>query len=71
MRAPFAPPRMSELRKVDAEAQAVETSWETDRPEARIFALRAAISSSPINSWVTGGTGSCQRNASPGTSGPR
>src|SRR6267154_6066843 len=36
MRAPFAPPRLSEPRNVDA--QAVETSWETDRPDARIFA---------------------------------
>jgi hypothetical protein len=37
MRAPFAPPRLSEPRKVDADAQAVETSCETDRPEARIL----------------------------------
>ena len=37
MRAPFAPPRLSEPRKVDADAQAVETSSDTDRPEARIF----------------------------------
>jgi hypothetical protein len=29
---------------VDADAQAVETSWETDRPEARILALRSAMS---------------------------
>jgi len=42
MRAPLAPPRMSEPRKVDADAQAVETSWETDSPEARILPLRAA-----------------------------
>jgi hypothetical protein len=33
MRAPFAPPRLSEPRNVDADAQAVETSCETDRPE--------------------------------------
>jgi hypothetical protein len=44
MRAPLAPPRLSEPRKVEADAQAVETSWETDRPEARIFALRSAMS---------------------------
>ena len=37
MRAPFAPPRLSEPRNVDADAQAVETSSETDRPEARIL----------------------------------
>ena len=39
MRAPLAPPRLSEPRKVEAEAQAVATSSETDKPEARIFAL--------------------------------
>src|SRR5688572_23068938 len=33
MRAPLAPPRLSEPRKVEADAQAVDTSWETDRPE--------------------------------------
>src|SRR6266446_4426692 len=43
MRAPFAPPRLSEPRNVDADAQAVETSWETDRPDARIFAFRANV----------------------------
>ncbi len=44
MRAPLAPPRLSLSRKVDADAQAVETSWETDSPEARIVRLRAAMS---------------------------
>ena len=34
MRAPLAPPRLSEPRNVDADAQAVETSCETDRPES-------------------------------------
>src|SRR5271166_5158343 len=33
MRAPFAPPRLSEPRKVDADAQAVETNWEIDSPD--------------------------------------
>ena len=37
MRAPLAPPRLSEPRKVDAEAQAVDTSSATDREAARIF----------------------------------
>ena len=50
MRAPFAPPRLSEPRKVDADAQAVETSCETDSPEARILPLRAAMSFSSISS---------------------
>ena len=48
-RAPFAPPRLSEPRKVDADAQAVETSSETDSPDARIFAFRAAMSCAPIS----------------------
>ena len=47
MRAPLAPPRLSEPRNVDADAQAVATSWETDRPEARIFAFSAAMSCFP------------------------
>jgi hypothetical protein len=50
MRPPFAPPRLSEPRKDAAAAQAVETSCEIDRPEARIFAFSAAISASPISS---------------------
>jgi len=49
-RAPLAPPRLSVPRNVDAEAQAVETSWETESPEVRIVALRAAMSSAPISS---------------------
>ena len=44
MRAPLAPPRLSEPRKVEAEAQAAETSSETERPEARILAFRSATS---------------------------
>src|SRR5436190_9506871 len=39
MRAPFAPPRLSEPRNVDADAHAVETSSETDSPDARVFTL--------------------------------
>ena len=50
MRAPLAPPRLSVPRKVEAEAQAVETSWLIDRPEARIISLSAAIFLSPITS---------------------
>lgn len=49
MRAPFAPPRLSDPRNVEAEAQAVETSSETDRPVARIFAFSEAISCASIN----------------------
>ena len=39
MRAPLAPPRLSEPRKVDADAQAVETISDTERPEASDLAL--------------------------------
>src|SRR5437762_2405981 len=42
MRAPFAPPRLSEPRKVEADAQAVVTSSETDRPEERTLLFRTA-----------------------------
>ena len=49
IRAPFAPPRLSEPRKEAADAQAVATSSEIVSPDLRIFALRAAISGSPIN----------------------
>ncbi|WDT75581.1 MAG: hypothetical protein MPW16_20220 [Candidatus Manganitrophus sp.] len=49
MRAPLAPPRLSVPRKVAADAQAVETSWERDSPEARILPLSAAMSCSPIS----------------------
>ena len=48
MRAPFAPPRRSEPRKVEAEAQAVETRSEMESPDARILALRSATSLSSI-----------------------
>ena len=44
MRAPLAPPRLSEPRKVAAEAQAVDTSSEIDRPQAMTLPLRAAMS---------------------------
>ena len=53
------------------DAQAVETSWEIERPDPRSLALRAAMSLSSISGWVTFGTGSCQIRSSAGTSGPR
>ena len=40
MRAPFAPPRLSEPRNVEADAQAVDTSCETVRPEASTCVLQ-------------------------------
>ena len=55
MRAPFAPPRLSEPRNVDADAQAVETSCETDRPDARIFAFRASNVLLPDQRMIHGG----------------
>ncbi len=55
MRAPLAPPRLSEPRKVEAEAQAVPTSSDTDRPVARIFAFRAAMSLASTSGWSAAG----------------
>ena len=49
MRAPLAPPRLSEPRKLEAEAQAVETSADTDRPEASTAFFSAAMSCSSIS----------------------
>jgi hypothetical protein len=40
---------LSVPRKLAVAAQAVETSWEIDSPEARIFPLSAAMSSAPIS----------------------
>ena len=71
MRAPFAPPRLSEPRNVEADAHAVETSCDTDRPLARIFCFRAAMSLSLIRLRAAAGIGSCQISVSFGTSGPR
>ena len=39
MRAPLAPPRLSEFRKVVAEHQAVPTSSEVGRPVAKMLAF--------------------------------
>ena len=44
----MAPPRLSDPRKVDADAQAVETRSDTDRPEASIVRLSVAASSEPV-----------------------
>jgi hypothetical protein len=41
MRAPLAPPRLSVPRNVDADAHAVETSSETDNPDAEDLALES------------------------------
>ena len=71
MRAPLAPPRLSVPRKVDADAHAVETSWEVESPEARTLAFNAAMSLASTSSWSTAGTGSCHSCGSFGTSGPR
>ena len=42
--APFAPPLLSEPLKEDAEAQAVDTSSDTDNPDFDKFFLRVSIS---------------------------
>ena len=69
IRPPLAPPRLSEWRYDDAAAQAVDTSWETVRPESAIFALTAAIVSADAV-CAGAGIGSCQMSSSDGTSGP-
>ena len=68
-RAPLAPPRKSDLRKVLAEAHAVLMSWLTVRPLAAILSFTAWTSAS--EGMVPAGTGSCQIRSSAGTSGPR
>ena len=50
MRAPLAPPLLSEPLKVDAEAQAVETNSETESPDAKIFHFKLEMSDSFTNS---------------------
>ena len=42
MRAPLAPPRLSVPRKLAANAHAVFTSWDTDRPDPSTFSLSEA-----------------------------
>ena len=71
MRAPFAPPRLSEPRKVDADAQAVDTSCETDSPDARIFALQGGDVLLADQLVVDGGDRVLPDQSSFGTSGPR
>ncbi len=71
MRAPLTPPRLSLPRKDEADAHAVETSSDTDRSDARIWALREAVSAASTSSYVRAGSGSCHTRVSAGTSGPR
>ena len=49
MRAPLAPPRLSEPRKVEAEAHAVATSCAMESPDARMVLLSAAMSWASIS----------------------
>ena len=50
IREPLAPPRISEPRKVEADAHATETNSETESPESKIFDFRAAISEASTKS---------------------
>jgi hypothetical protein len=50
IRAPLAPPRLSVPRNDDADAQAVEASWATVRPDAKIASFRPAMSFASISS---------------------
>lgn len=69
IRAPFAPPRLSPPRKVDAEAQPRETSSPADSPNATIFAFASSILAVD-GIALAAGNGSCQIKSSAGTSGP-
>ena len=69
-RAPFAPPRLSVVRNVAADAHAVVTSWLIESPESSSVAFRDATSASSTSSWSTAGTGSCHSWGS-ATHGPR
>ena len=65
MRAPLAPPRLSEPRKVEAEAQAVLTSSATLSPESAILRLR--LGDIRVAERASGaGIGSCQIRSSAG-----
>jgi len=70
MRAPLAPPLLSEPRKVDADAQAVETSSETDKPDAKILRFRRLYPGTN-QFMVDSGNGVLPVSSSAGTSGPR
>jgi hypothetical protein len=71
MRAPLAPPRLSLPRKVAADAQAVVTSWEMDRPEASSLAFSAAMSCVIDQRVIDGGHRVLPDQRFLGTSGPR
>ena len=70
MREPLAPPRMSEPRKVEADAHATETNSETESPKSNIFAFRAATSDTFEAHDPLLGSEICQINSSLGTSLP-
>ena len=55
MRAPLAPPRLSEARNVAADAQAVETNSETDKSDAKILAFKTANILLPNQRMIPGG----------------
>ena len=71
MRAPFAPPRLSLMRNVEADAHAVATSWPTDNPEVRIRPLSTAMSVDVDELVVDGGDRVLPEQLSRGTNGPR
>ena len=72
MRAPFAPPRRSLMRNVEADAHAVATSWETDSPESRIRRLeRGDVRRRRPARGPRRGRGPARAASPGGTSGPR
>ena len=71
MRAPFAPPRLSLPRNVEADAHAVRDELRDRQPGAEDLALERGDVRGADSSCVTAGIGSCQISVSCGTSGPR
>jgi hypothetical protein len=71
IRAPFAPPRLSEPRKVEADAQAVETSSEIDSPEAKDFGFEIRDVGCVDQLVIDWRNGILPDQSSEGTSGPR
>mmetsp|Transcript_16306 Transcript_16306/g.51030 ORF Transcript_16306/g.51030 Transcript_16306/m.51030 type:complete len:297 (+) Transcript_16306:214-1104(+) len=71
MRAPLAPPRLSVVRKVDADAHAVRTRSACGSPLAAMASLSAARSAPASGGAAAAGSGSIHSRSSLGTSSPR
>ena len=68
--APFAPPLLSDPLNVEADAHAVDTNWDIERPDFNILSFKY-LTSLFFKLYFCLGIGSCQIKFSFGTSGPR